>query len=107
MGNADKKLARYPHLCDRIYKSLKFEQFNEDDIREILSELTEITFTSDALLYLAARTNQFRQLVKLINKIEKLAQTNNIKEFDEYTLKGLLNERQSFKTLPQIKKLYA
>ena len=47
MAMADKKLARYPHLCDRIYKSLKFETFNSEDIKEILSELTELNFTSD------------------------------------------------------------
>lgn len=93
MGSADKKLARYPHLMDRVYKQLKFEQFNQDDISDILNQLTDLSFTEDAINYLATRTNQFRQLVKLINKIEKLSQTNQIEELDEYTLKGLLNER--------------
>ena len=102
MGAADKKLARYPHLMDRIYKTLKFEQFNEDDISDILQQLTDLSFTEDAINYLATRTNQFRQLVKLINKIEKLSQTNQIKELDEYTLKGLLNERTNIKTLQKV-----
>ena len=84
MGAADKKLARYPHLVDRLYKTLKFEQFNSEDITEILQQITDLEFT----------TNQFRQLVKLINKIEKLSETNKIDEIDEYTLKGLLNERR-------------
>ena len=30
----------------------------------------------------------------MINKIEKLSETNKIKEIDEYTLKELLNERR-------------
>lgn len=107
MGAADKKLARYPHLMDRIYKTLKFEQFNEDDISDILQQLTDLSFTEDAINYLATRTNQFRQLVKLINKIEKLSQTNQIKELDEYTLKGLLNERTNIKTLQAAKQIYA
>ncbi len=94
MGAADKKLARYPHLMDRVYKTLKFEQFNQEGISDILSQLTDLSFTEDAINYLATRTNQFRQLVKLINQIEKLSQTNQIKELDEYTLKGLLNERR-------------
>ena len=94
MAMADKKLARYPHLCDRIYKSLKFETFNSEDIKEILSELTELNFTSDAIEYLATRTNQFRQLVKITNKLEKLSATNDLQELDEYTLKGILNERR-------------
>ena len=99
MGNADKKLARYPHLCDRIYKSLKFEQFNTEDISEIIKQLTNLDFTADAIEYLATRTNQFRQLVKLINKVEKLANTDKITQFDEYTLKGLLNERPNLTAL--------
>ena len=102
MAMADKKLARYPHLCDRIYKSLKFETFNSEDIKEILSELTELNFTSDAIGYLATRTNQFRQLVKITNKLEKLSATNDLQELDEYTLKGILNERQNFKTLQKV-----
>lgn len=102
MGYADKKLARYPHLVDRIYKTLKFERFNQNDITDILNQLTDITFTEDAINYLATRINQFRQLVKLINKIEKLSQTNQIKELDEYTLKGFLNERTNIKTLQKV-----
>lgn len=99
MGMIDKKLSRYPHLMDRIYKKLKFEAFNSNDIQEIIKNLTELEFTQDGLEYLATRTNQFRQLVKLINNIEKLANTNQINVLDEYTLKGLLNERPNLKAL--------
>ncbi len=102
MGAADKKLTRYPHLVDRLYKTLKFEQFNSEDITEILQQITNLEFTPDAINYLATRTNQFRQLVKLINKIEKLSETNKIDEIDEYTLKGLLNERTSIKALQKV-----
>lgn len=102
MGAPDKKLARYPHLMDRVYKTLKFEQFNQEDISDILYQLTDLSFTEDAINYLATRTNQFRQLVKLINQIEKLSQTNQIKELDEYTLKGLLNERANIKALQKV-----
>ena len=100
-------LFRSPHLKDRVYKELRFKQFNQDDISDILSQLTDLSFTEDAIIYLATRTNQFRQLVKLINKIEKLSKTNQIEELDEYTLKGLLNERTNIKALSKIEKLYA
>lgn len=93
MGAMDKKIARFKHFEDRIYKKLRFEHFSPDDIKEILEQITEIKFTEDAILYLSTRTNQFRQLVKLLEKIEKLSQRNGIDEFDEYTLKGILNER--------------
>ena len=107
MGMMDKKIARFKHFEDRIYQKLKFEHFNQEDIREILEQLTELNFTPDALNYLATRTNQFRQLIKLIERLEKLSETNDLKELDEYILKGILNERQNFKTVQKIEKLYA
>lgn len=106
MGMVDKKVARLKHFEDRIYKKLKFEHFDENDIREILESMTELNFTDDAITYLSTRTNQFRQLVKLLEKIEKLSKTNMINDFDEYVLKGLLNERQSIKALPKIEMLH-
>ena len=45
--------------------------------------------------------------LQLLEKIEKLSQRNGIDEFDEYTLKGILNERQNLKTLQKIEKMYA
>lgn len=107
MGSVDKKIARYKHLEDRIYEKLKFETFTKDDISEIINQLTELEFSDSAIEYLSLQSNQFRQLIKIINKIEKLATTNNIKEIDEYTLKELYNERQSPKTLQAIKQVYA
>lgn len=107
MGSVDKKLARYPHLMDRIYKSVKFEKFDSKDIKEIVTQLTELNFTEDAIEYLATRTNQFRQLVKIINKIENLSKTNEIKELDEYLLKGIINERENIKTMPTLEQIYA
>lgn len=93
MGFMDRKIARFKHFEDRIYQKLKFEHFNQNDITEILEQLTELNFTEDGIKYLACRTNQFRQLIKLIEKLEKLSETNDIHELDEYILKGLLNER--------------
>lgn len=107
MGFVDKKISRFKHFEDRIYKKLKFEHFDENDIKEILESMTELNFTDNAITYLSTRTNQFRQLVKLLEKIEKLSKTNSIDDFDEYVLKGLLNERQSIKALPKIEKVFA
>ena len=94
MANIDKKLSKYPHLKDRIYKSYKFKSYDSQDIKQIISELSEIPITPDGLEYLATRHNQFRQIVKLINKIEKLAKTNEIKELNEESLRSIFNERR-------------
>lgn len=103
MGIADKKIARYKHLEDRIFEKLKFEHFNQQDISEIISQLSDIKFSEDAIEYLSLQSNQFRQIIKLINKIEKIAKTNNIKELDEYILKEILNERQNTKVVQKVK----
>lgn len=107
MGMADKKIARYKHLEDRIFEKLKFEHFNQQDISEIISQLSHIKFSDNAIEYLSIQSNQFRQIIKLINKIEKLANTNNIKEIDEYMLKEMLNGRQNTKAVQKIKQIYA
>ena len=47
MSNINIKLAKYPHLIDRVYKKYEFQKYTSDDIRLILEELTEIPFTND------------------------------------------------------------
>ena len=107
MDQVDKKLSRFPHLIDRIYKKFRFENYDTNDIKKILSELSEIPITNDGLEYLATRSNQFRQIVKLVNKVEKLAKTNQIKELNEQNLRGILNERQNITTLQAVKTVFA
>ena len=107
MVNIDKKLSRYPHLKDRIYKAFKFEPYDKQDIKQILSELSEIAITNDGLKYLATRHNQLRQIVKLINKIEKLAKTNELKELNEKNLRSILNEGQNITALQTSKQIFA
>lgn len=81
--------------------------FNKDDIHEIITQLSDVAFSDDAILFLSMKTNQFRQLIKAINKIEKLAKTNDIKVIDETLLRGILNERQNIKVIQKTEKLLA
>lgn len=107
MGAMDKKIARFKHFEDRLYKKLKFEHFNQSDISEILEEITDLSFNESAIQYLTSRTNQFRQLVKVINKIEKLSETNRFEAIDEYILKGILSERTIITAVQAVEKRYA
>ena len=107
MGAVDKKIARYKHFEDRLYAKLQFEHLNINDIKEIITQLADIEFTDDAILFLAMKTNQFRQLIKAINKIEKLAKTNDLKVIDETILREILNERQNIKVIKKAEKLLA
>lgn len=90
MGFVDKKISRLKHFDDRLFKKLRFEHYNEEDLRDILIQITDLEFSDDAITYLATRTNRFRQLVKTISKAEQIAKSNGIKEIDEITLKEVL-----------------
>ena len=107
MGLVDRKISRLKHFDDRLFKKLRFEHFNQDDISEILKQLTDLEFTEDAINYLATRTNQFRKLVQHIDQIEKLANTNQLEVIDEQLMKGVLNERPNIKVVQKTEKMYA
>ena len=80
MGLAHRKLERYKHLYDRFSEILKFETFRVNDLSQIFGQLSEISFTPDAIEYIHAKYNRFRQIVQLINQIENFAKDNNLTE---------------------------
>jgi len=92
MSMADKKLMRYRHLYDRISEKLKFEPFSEKDVKVIVEQLCEVEMTECAVKFIYNRTNRFRQIVKMINKAEYIAQANGLNTIDEITLKEFIND---------------
>lgn len=103
MGSVDKKIARFKHLEDRIYEKICFTHFTPNDIKQIIEELSEVEFDNSSIEFLSTRTNQFRQITKLLNKIERFSKINNIIKIDETTLRNLLNERKNIATLQKVK----
>ncbi len=80
MGLAHRKLERYKHLYDRFSEILKFETFGVNDLSQIINQLSEISFTPDAIEYIHTKYNRFRQIVQLINQMEIFAKDNNLVE---------------------------
>lgn len=78
MGLAHKKLERYKHLFDRFSEIVKFETFGINDLSQIVSQLSEVIFTSDAVEYIHSKFNRFRQIVQLINQMETFVKDNNL-----------------------------
>ena len=103
----DKKISRLKHFEDRLFKKLKFEHYNEEDLKDILNQITDLEFSDDAITYLATRTNQFRKIVQTLEQLEKQAKTNQFNVITEDILKGRFNERQSIKIMPPAQKMYA
>lgn len=76
-------------------------------MKDILSQITDLSFSDDAIKYLSTRTNQFRKIVQSLEQLEKQAKINNINEITEDILKGRINERQNIKIMPPSQKVYA
>ena len=90
MGLAHRKLERYKHLYDRFSEILKFETFGVNDLSQIISNLSEVPFTPDAIEYIHTKYNGFRQIVQLINQIETIAKGNNLKEITHEIIRELV-----------------
>ena len=90
MGLAHKKLERYKHLFDRFSEIVKFETFGVNDLSQIVSQLSEVTFTPDAVEYIHTKYNRFRQIVQLINQMETFAKDNNLTEITKEITEQIL-----------------
>lgn len=91
MNLAEQKLKRHKHIYDRLLCVLKFETFDKNDVRKIVQEISEVNFTEASLEIISSKFNQFRQLVKLINKVENIAKMNNLDLITMDILQGIIN----------------
>ncbi len=107
MTLAQKKLQRYKHLYDRLSDIVQFKSFSVIDVQEIISQLCEVEVTEPAVSIIHNQANRFRQIVRIINRLEAVAKTNNIELIDENILKEILkNEsRQDFKDNKGVKQV--
>ena len=78
MTYADKKLKRYRHLYDRLSEILQFQKFSFEDTKNLINELSEVKFDNSAIEYIQNCDNRFRQIVKIIDKAESFAKSNEI-----------------------------
>ena len=90
MGLVHRKLERYTHLYDRFSEVLKFETFGVNDLLQIFNQLSEVTFTPDAIEYIYSKFNRFRQIVQLINQIETFAKDNNLTEITKEIMEQII-----------------
>lgn len=91
MSLSKNKLLRYKHLYDRVSEFHNFEEFAFSDIREIVKELSEVEITDEAVKLMHKKAARFRQIVNCVDKIEKMANANDIKQVDESIIKEVLN----------------
>lgn len=90
MSLAHRKLERYTHLYDRFSEILKFETFRINDLSQIFNQLSEVTFTLNAIEYIFPKYNRFRQIVQLTNQMENFAKDNNLTEINMEVVSQIL-----------------
>jgi DNA transposition AAA+ family ATPase len=78
MAMADKRIKRYKHLYDRLSEILHFASFNLDDVKTLIAELAEIKFSEESINFIYQTGNRFRQIVKIIDKAESYAKSNDL-----------------------------
>jgi DNA transposition AAA+ family ATPase len=83
MGQADRKLMRYPHVYDRFIDIIKFEKLDKEDVRHMTAELSEIHFEEDAIERISADTQgKIRSIIKMVHRAEAIARANKIKSIE-------------------------
>ena len=90
MTYADKKLKRYRHLYDRLSEILQFQKFPFEDTKNLINELSEVKFDNSAIEYMQNCDNRFRQIVKIIDKAESFANSNEISLIGQKDVQFLL-----------------
>lgn len=92
MAMARNKLKRYKHLYDRISEIVCFKPFSHKDVKEIITQLSEVEMTECAINFIYNKSNRFRQIVKMINRAEQIALANGLNTIDEITLKKFITD---------------
>ena len=90
MGLAHRKLEKYRHLYDRFSEILKFETFSISDLKEITDQLSEVSISAGAIEAIHSKYNRFRQIIKVINNLEKVAKENDLTEITEEIARSVL-----------------
>lgn len=92
MAYANKTLKRYKHLYDRFSEILQFTSFSLAEINKLITELSEVKFSQEAISYVYQTGCGFRQIVKLINKAESVAEANDLTEINLKCITNLLRK---------------
>ena len=89
MNLARHKLKKHNHLLDRISEIYHFEEFDFSDVKQIINELSEVEITDSAIKTVHQEAKRFRQLVQIIDNLEKVAAANGLVQINEDILKEI------------------
>jgi DNA transposition AAA+ family ATPase len=76
----DKKIERIPRLKDRIVEIVRFERYKENDIKDMISQLSEYRFGDDAIEKITKMSaGRIRPIMRLIHAAEGSARIHQLK----------------------------
>lgn len=91
MKLAKHKLKKHTHLFDRISEIYRFDEFYFQDVKQILTELSEVEIQDSAIRIIHQKATRFRQIMQIIDKLEKAASANALTTIDKTTAEEILN----------------
>lgn len=88
MGQADKRLMRYPHLYDRFVEVVKFQPLDREDVELMTKELSDVAFDGDAIDKIVTESEgKIRRILALIHRAEYIASRNRLKSISAKDLR--------------------
>jgi DNA transposition AAA+ family ATPase len=76
----DKKIDRIPRLSDRIVEIVRFERYKEDDVKDMIDQLSEYRFENDAIEKITKTSDgRIRPIIKLIHAAEGAARIHHLR----------------------------
>src|SRR5574344_701728 len=97
MKLAKHKLKKHTHLFDRVSEVYRFDEFDFRDVKQIVTELSEVEIQDSAIRVIHQKATRFRQIVQIIDKLEKAASANALTSIDKTTAGEILNGADFYK----------
>ncbi|MFC1524639.1 hypothetical protein ACFL6N_07605, partial [Thermodesulfobacteriota bacterium] len=92
MHQVDKKLQRFRHLFDRFSAIVRFQTFEEDDIRALARQICETSIDEDGIRFIHQRGGgKFRRTMVWFSRAERLARNNDLDKITGANLRSIKN----------------
>ena len=90
MENVERKLRRYGHIRSRIMEVVKIQDLSVSDVEKAIEELLDLTADEKVIekIHELAK-GSFRNLIVILNKVEKIAKLNKEKAIRLEYLRGI------------------
>lgn len=92
MEHADKKLKRFRHLYDRISAVVKFDLFDESEIRSLSTQICEVELSESAITYIHKQSKgKLRLITTWMARAEQIAKLNTLDQVNSDHLQRGMN----------------